>query len=64
MKYVLSKISPNGHEHTWFSDYSGYKSSGNNLYSIQENYLDVLDLSYYMPNELNSEFTVKMEESG
>jgi len=63
LKYVLRKIN-NGGGSTRFADYAGYKSSRNNIYSVQENYLEVLDLKYYMPNELASDYVQKMDDAG
>lgn len=63
LKYVLRKIN-NGGGSTRFADYAGYKSSSNNIYSVQENYLEVLDLKYYMPNELASDYVKKMDDAG
>ena len=54
----------NGKGSTRFADYAGYKSPNNNIYSVQENYLDVLDLKYYMADELAADYVKKMDDAG
>ena len=60
LKYIFAKIKPEDKENTLFSDMSGYKELNTNIHSLQENYLDVVNLKYFLPNEIEQEF---IEES-
>jgi hypothetical protein len=37
---------------TMFADMSGFKQFDVNLYAVEENYLNVTDTKFYMPNEI------------
>jgi len=51
---IINKISPKiqtKSEHVSFSDYAGYRNFKTTINSIRKNYLEVLDLEYYLPAE-------------
>lgn len=52
MNHVFAKIKAQEIEQMIFSDIVGYKLGNVALYSIQENYLDVIDLKFFMLNEV------------
>mmetsp|Transcript_2325 Transcript_2325/g.3973 ORF Transcript_2325/g.3973 Transcript_2325/m.3973 type:complete len:755 (-) Transcript_2325:38-2302(-) len=52
---LLHKIKPRGASKVKISDYSGYKSIKSNAFSVQRNFLQTLDLTYYFPRELESD---------
>ena len=43
----------------YFSDYTGYYSFGTGIYSLPENYLDVVNLKYFLPSEMESDLTTE-----
>lgn len=55
MSNIISHIKPEDAEGTYISDMAGYKPCRSEVYSVQRNYLDVLDLKYYYPNEFEEE---------
>lgn len=52
---ILKHINPQEGDGTFFSDLAGYKPCRNEIYAVQRNYLDVMDLKYYYPNEFEQE---------
>lgn len=65
LKYIFRKISPgNDRFDTQFSDFAGYKECSANIYSVQENFLKVNDLGYFIIDETNSDFEGEMNENG
>lgn len=49
---------------TWLSDLSGHKETWSNIYSVQENHLDVGKEKYYLVNEVNQKMLAEMREAG
>ena len=41
----------------YFSDYSGYRQLRTRINAVWENYLDVVDLQYYLPAESEADIT-------
>jgi hypothetical protein len=55
---IINKISPkvqNEAEHVSFSDFASYRDLKTTLNAIRENYLEVLDLNYYLPAEVEED---------
>jgi hypothetical protein len=51
---VLRKIKPmtvGKTEHIYFSDFTGYKTLNTRITAVRKNFLDVVDLQYYLPAE-------------
>lgn len=64
LKYIFAKIKPEDKENTLFSDMCGYKELNTNIHSIQENYLSVVNLKYYLPNEIEKELLDEYQKNG
>ena len=63
MKFILQGVN-NKRDDTTFSDMTGYKTVTTNLYSISRNFLEVMNLNYYMPNELDAAAISDLKASG
>lgn len=64
MKYLMRKLKPKHWEQTYFSDYTGYKTVMTNIHGVQENFLEVTNLQYYLGNELDQDFLDEKERLG
>jgi hypothetical protein len=64
LKYILRKINDGSKDDTTFSDMTGYKTVNSNVHAIQRNYLQVTDLKYYMPNELDQSYIYDAQAQG
>ena len=64
MRFYLRKINPAASDNTVFSDYTGYKTVNTNVHAMQRNFLNVTNLNYYIPNELDQEALDRLRESG
>ena len=63
LNHIFAKIKPQKVEEVIFSDMVGYKVGVVGLYSLQENFLDVVNLKYFRLDEVSTGFLKKMEEN-
>lgn len=49
---------------TYISTACGYNQAKTDIYAVQENYLNVIDLEYYMPSEIESGLTLPYLPNG
>lgn len=65
LKRTLGRIKAGGEStSTRFTDASGYKDVSANFYAIQDNYLDVVDVKYYIPTEISEDYATTKKAQG
>lgn len=64
LKYILRGVNPNKKENVKFSDMTGFKEVNTNLHAIQPNFLDTVNLKYYLPTELQDDIIKEYKEKG
>ena len=63
LNHIFAKIKPQKIEEAIFSDMVGYEVGVVGLHSLQENFLDVVNLKYFMLDEVSADFMRNMEEN-
>ena len=63
MENILKFILPSNQQSNFFSDAAGYKPSRMGIYSASRNYLDIMNLKYYMPNEFEEDLINASEKT-
>lgn len=64
MNYILRKMKPFWYDKNIFMDFAGFKESTAAVYTVEENYMDVIDQEYYLPTEFDQELVEEAEKAG